>query len=274
MHARKTSDAASVSSAAPAQSRPQRDVQVAELFTQLAESAEGSLERDELRAAIAREHIGLARHLASRYANRGEPVEDLQQAALLGLVKAINGFDADLGYDFIAYAMPMMAGEIKRHFRDKTWAVRVPRRLQERRGELNQATRRLTQVLGRSPTTTELAEELQMTRDDLAELIEASTAYSALSLDSPTGDDGHERINLGDTIGGPDHLLELVDYRESLPPLLEGLPDRERRIVILRFFGNKTQSEIAADVGISQMHVSRLLSNALATMREGMLVEE
>lgn len=247
---------------------------MAELFARLRRLSPEQPAHAELRSRIAEHYIGLARHLAGRYGNRGEPLEDLEQAALLGLVKAINGFDPDMGHDFVAYAMPMMSGEIKRHFRDKTWAVRVPRRYQERRGELNQAVRRLTQDLGRSPTMRELAEAMDMPRDDLSELLAASAAYSALSLDSPAGEDEEGGINLGDTLGAVDGTLELVVDRESLPPLLNALPERERRIVILRFFGNKTQSQIAAEIGISQMHVSRLLSGALARLREGLLVEE
>ncbi|RCV50787.1 SigB/SigF/SigG family RNA polymerase sigma factor [Marinitenerispora sediminis] len=203
-----------------------------------------------------------------------EQPEHLEQAALLGLVKAINGFDPDLGHDFIAYAMPMMTGEVKRHFRDRTWAVRVPRRHQERRTELNQTIRRLTQDLGRSPTSRELAVEMRMSVDDLSELMEASAAYSALSLDSPAGEDENDSGNLGDTLGSVDTALESVVDRESLPPLLNSLPERERRIILLRFFGNKTQSQIAEEIGVSQMHVSRLLSSALARLREGMLGEE
>ncbi|MFC7326301.1 SigB/SigF/SigG family RNA polymerase sigma factor [Marinactinospora rubrisoli] len=255
-------------------SHSERDAEVAALFTRLRSLPEGDSERDELRERVAEHYLSLARSIASRYAHRGEPQEDLEQAALLGLVKAINGFDPDLGHDFIAYAMPMMTGEVKRHFRDRTWAVRVPRRHQERRTELNQTIRRLTQSLGRSPTTRELAAEMRMSVDDLSELMEASAAYSALSLDSPAGEDESAGGNLGDTLGGVDTDLESVVDRESLPPLLNSLPERERRIVLLRFFGNKTQSQIAEEIGVSQMHVSRLLSAALARLREGMLGEE
>ncbi|GAA3730783.1 RNA polymerase sigma factor SigF [Salinactinospora qingdaonensis] len=259
---------------APEQTSPsqrKRDAEVADLFRRLNQLPDDDPGCAEIRGRIVEHYIGLARHIASRYANRGEPTEDLEQAALLGLVKAVNGFDTERGHDFIAYAVPMMTGEVKRHFRDKTWAVRVPRRHQEKRSELNRTIHSLTQRLGRSPRMGELAHEMEMSVDDLSELMEASTAYSALSLDSPANDDEGNGLNLGDTIGGLDGTLEGVVEREALPSLLRSLPERERRIVLLRFFGNKTQSEIAADIGISQMHVSRLLSNALARMRRGML---
>ncbi|MGI5119781.1 SigB/SigF/SigG family RNA polymerase sigma factor [Marinactinospora thermotolerans] len=247
------------------------DVVTAGLFDQMRRTQSGSSQRAVLRERIVEHHIGLAKSIASRYAHRGEPMEDLEQAALLGLVKAINGFDPDLGHDFVAYAVPMMTGEVKRHFRDKTWAVRVPRRHQERRTELNAAVRRLTQEHGRSPTMRELAEEMRLPLDDLSDLMEAASAYSALSLDSPAGENEDGGINLGDTIGGDDPTLESVVDREALPALLSALPERERRIVLLRFFGNKTQSEIAREVGISQMHVSRLLAGALARLRRALL---
>lgn len=250
-----------------------RDAAVADLFQRLRTYTPGRPEHTELRERIAAHYMGAAKAIASRYGGRGEPIEDIEQAALLGLVKAINGFDPDLGHDFVAYAIPMMVGEVKRHFRDKTWAVRVPRRYQERRGELNGTIRTMTQELGRSPTMNELGAAMGLTVEELSDLMEASAAYSALSLDSPTGDGGDDGANLGDTIGGYDSTLESVVDRASLPPLLRALPERERRIVLLRFFGNLTQSQIAEQVGVSQMHVSRLLSSALSKMRSRLLEE-
>lgn len=215
--------------------------------------------------------MGLARGIARRYANRGEPVEDLEQAALVGLVKAINGFDPELGFEFLAYARPMMNGEVKRHFRDLTWAVRGPRKVQEGRIELNQAVTALSQRLSRPPTMTELAAELALSMDDLADLMAAAAAYSALSLSLPDGAD--ENRTLADTLGAVDDALDAVDDRESLTPLLDALPPRELRLLLLRFFGNQTQSEIAAELGVSQMQVSRLLSTTLARLRTSLLAE-
>lgn len=224
-----------------------------------------------IRAQIVARHMKLARRIARRYANRGEPVEDLEQSALVGLVKAINGYDALRGHDFLAYARPMMNGEVKRHFRDLTWAVRVPRRVQEGRAELNQAVAALTHRLGRAPTTEELAGELRLSEDDLASLREASAAYSALSLNMPDGPDGSR--TLADSLGAADEALDAVDDRESLHPLLDALPPRELRLILLRFFGNQTQAEIAAQLGVSQMQVSRLLAATLTRLRASMLTE-
>jgi RNA polymerase sigma-B factor len=226
---------------------------------------------ERLRGQIVARHMAIARRIAYHYANRGEPVEDLEQAALVGLVKAINGFDPLLGRDFLAYARPMMTGEVKRHFRDLTWAVRVPRKVQEGRIELNQATGALSQRLGRRPAMQELAAELRISMDELAELTEASAAYSALSLNVPDGQD--ESRSLADTLGAVDEALDAVIDRESLHPLLDALPPRELRVLLLRFFGNLTQAQIAAELGVSQMQISRLLSATLAKLRASLLTE-
>ena len=223
-----------------------------------------------LRARIVAQHMWLARRIARRYAGRGEPVEDLEQAALVGLVKAINGYDPLRGHDFLAYARPMMNGEVKRHFRDLTWAVRVPRKVQEGRAELSQAVAALSQRLHRPPAADELAAELRLSTADLADLLGAAAAYSALSLNAPGGAD--ERA-LADTLGAPDDALDAVEDRESLHPLLNALPPRELRLLLLRFFGNQTQAEIAAELGVSQMQVSRLLAATLARLRTSMLAE-
>ncbi len=224
-----------------------------------------------IRARIVAQHMKLARRIARRYANRGEPVEDLEQAALVGLVKAINGYDPLRGRDFLAYARPMMNGEVKRHFRDLTWAVRVPRKVQEGRAELGQAVAALSQRMGRPPTAEELAAELRLSEADLADLREASAAYNALSLSTPAGPD--EARTLADTLGAVDDALDAVEDRESLHPLLNALPPRELRLLLLRFFGNQTQAEIAAELGVSQMQVSRLLAATLSRLRTSMLAE-
>ena len=217
-------------------------------------------------------HLPLVHFLARRFRDRGEPLDDLVQVGTIGLIKAVDRFDPERGVEFSTYATPTIVGEIKRHFRDKGWAIRVPRRLQELRISLGQATAELSQKSGRAPTVAELAAHLGISEDDVIEGLEGAQAYSTTSLDAHAGgDDGDDAPSLADRLGTDDLDLEAVEYRESLKPLLAALPSRERRILALRFFHGMTQSEIAAEVGISQMHVSRLLAKSLATLREGML---
>ncbi|GGR49809.1 RNA polymerase sigma factor [Streptomyces aurantiogriseus] len=242
------------------------------LFVELRTLSEGSPEYAELRNQLVRMHLPLVEHLARRFRNRGEPLDDLTQVATIGLIKSVDRFDPDRGVEFSTYATPTVVGEIKRHFRDKGWAVRVPRRLQELRLALTTATAELSQLHGRSPTVHELAEKLAISEEEVLEGLESANAYSTLSLDVPDTDD--ESPAVADTLGAEDEALEGVEYRESLKPLLEDLPPREKRILLLRFFGNMTQSQIAQEVGISQMHVSRLLARTLAQLREKLLVEE
>ncbi|GGS85009.1 RNA polymerase sigma factor SigF [Streptomyces griseoviridis] len=242
------------------------------LFTELRGLDAGSPEYAELRNRLVRMHLPLVEHLARRFRNRGEPLDDLTQVATIGLIKSVDRFDPDRGVEFSTYATPTVVGEIKRHFRDKGWAVRVPRRLQELRLSLTTATAELSQLHGRSPTVHELAERLAISEEEVLEGLESANAYSTLSLDVPDTDD--ESPAVADTLGAEDEALEGVEYRESLKPLLEDLPPREKRILLLRFFGNMTQSQIAQEVGISQMHVSRLLARTLAQLREKLLVEE
>ncbi|MEU2727787.1 RNA polymerase sigma factor SigF [Streptomyces griseoviridis] len=242
------------------------------LFIELRGLRDGSPEYAELRNRLVRMHLPLVEHLARRFRNRGEPLDDLTQVATIGLIKSVDRFDPDRGVEFSTYATPTVVGEIKRHFRDKGWAVRVPRRLQELRLALTTATAELSQQHGRSPTVHELAEKLSISEEEVLEGLESANAYSTLSLDVPDTDD--ESPAVADTLGAEDEALEGVEYRESLKPLLEDLPPREKRILLLRFFGNMTQSQIAQEVGISQMHVSRLLARTLAQLREKLLVEE
>jgi RNA polymerase sigma-B factor len=185
----------------------------------------------------------------------------------IGLIKAIDRFDLARGVEFSTYATPTIIGEIKRHFRDKGWAIRVPRRLQELRLQIASSTAELTQSLGRSPTPRELAEVIGCSVQDIVEGIESGNAYSTLSLDA--ADDGGEEggVSMLDLIGIDDEGLEHIEIRESIKPLLEALPTREKRILLLRFFKNRTQSEIAEEIGVSQMHVSRLLSRTLDQLR-------
>lgn len=267
--------AEAVRSAVPAQGHrsgaPDREAARA-LFVRLAGLPEGSPERVEIRNQLVRMHIPLVEHLARRFRNRGEPLDDLTQVATIGLIKSVDRFDHERGVEFSTYATPTIVGEIKRHFRDKGWAVRVPRRLQELRLSLTTATSELSQRHGRSPTVHELAEHLGISEEDVLEGLESANAYSTLSLDVPDSDD--ESPAVADTLGATDEALEGVEYRESLKPLLAQLPPREQKILVLRFFRNMTQSQIAAEVGISQMHVSRLLARTLAQLREKLLVEE
>ncbi|MEU5521782.1 RNA polymerase sigma factor SigF [Streptomyces sp. NPDC047860] len=242
------------------------------LFLELRTLQDGTPEYAELRNRLVRMHLPLVEHLARRFRNRGEPLDDLTQVATIGLIKSVDRFDPDRGVEFSTYATPTVVGEIKRHFRDKGWAVRVPRRLQELRLALTTATAELSQLHGRSPTVHELAEKLAISEEEVLEGLESANAYSTLSLDVPDTDD--ESPAVADTLGAEDEALEGVEYRESLKPLLEDLPPREKRILLLRFFGNMTQSQIAQEVGISQMHVSRLLARTLAQLREKLLVEE
>jgi RNA polymerase sigma-B factor len=242
------------------------------MFIELRKLPDDRVEYAELRNQLVRMHLPLVEHLARRFRNRGEPLDDLIQVATVGLIKSVDRFDPERGVEFSTYATPTVVGEIKRYFRDKGWAVRVPRRLQELRLALTTATAELSQQYGRSPTVHELAEKLTVSEEEVLEGLESANAYSTLSLDVPDTDDGSPVV--ADTLGAEDEALEGVDYRESLKPLLEDLPPREKRIMLLRFFGNMTQSQIAQEVGISQMHVSRLLARTMAQLREKLLVEE
>jgi RNA polymerase sigma-B factor len=241
----------------------------------MASLPEGDPERRRIRDHLVELHLPVVEHLGRRFQHRGEPLDDLIQVATIGLIKSLDRFDPERGVEFSTYAPPTILGEIKRHFRDKSWAVRVPRQLQEMRLALTSATADLAQTLGRSPTVAELAHHLGAPEEEVLEGLEAANAYSTISLDAPSGDSGEEESpTLADTLGGDDLSLEGVEDRESLRPLLAELPARERRILVLRFFGNLTQSQIAEEIGISQMHVSRLLARTLAQLRERLTAGE
>ncbi|MGB0101669.1 MAG: SigB/SigF/SigG family RNA polymerase sigma factor, partial [Nocardioides sp.] len=217
----------------------------AELFLVLRDDHASQAERDGSRDALVHLHLPLVEHCARRFRNRGEPLEDLVQVGTIGLIKSIDRFDSDRGVEFSTYATPTIIGEIKRYFRDKGWAIRVPRRLQELRMQIGSASADLTQSLGRSPTPRELAEAIGCTVEEIVEGIESSNAYSTLSLDaSDDGDDGGAASML-DAIGVDDAGLEHVEIRESIKPLLDRLEPREKKILLLRFFKNMTQSQIA-----------------------------
>ena len=210
--------------------------------------------------------LPLAQHLAHRYSGRGEPTDDLLQTAAVGLIKAVDKFDPDRGVDFAGYAIPTIIGELKRHFRDRTWDIRVPRRLQELRLAISEANSTLLQSLGRSPTVTDIAAHLKLTEEEILEGLEGARAYNAVSLSTPTGD-GERATELGDLLGCDDNQYELAELRVALGPALATLEEREQKSLTLRFYGNLTQSQIAEQVGISQMHVSRLLARALTKLR-------
>jgi RNA polymerase sigma-B factor len=221
-----------------------------------------------IRNRLVEAHLALAVHLAKRFAHRGEPLEDLVQVASLGLLKATDRFDPSRATEFSTFAVPTIVGELKRHFRDKAWAVRVPRRMQELHLELAGAVADLTHELGRSPTTPELAERMGTSVESVLEAMEAGRSYRSESLDRPSASDAEAGPPSSAGLGEEDALLSTVAERSEVASLLSGLPERERTILGLRFFGGLTQSEIAERVGISQMHVSRILSKTLEALRE------
>jgi RNA polymerase sigma-B factor len=233
---------------------------------------EGDLEARD-RALV--ELMPLVRALASRYAGRGEPLEDLVQVGSIGLIKAVDRFDVDRGVDFPSYAVPTIVGEIRRHFRDKAWAMHVPRRLKELSLRLSRVLDQLTNELGRSPTIAELAAAAGVEEEEAIDALDSMNAYSTRSLDAPFDDVSDD--SLSEKLGADEIGYAAVEDGTLLAAGLDVLDERERQIVELRFFDELTQSQIASEIGISQMHVSRLLRRALATMRgrieEGVLDE-
>jgi RNA polymerase sigma-B factor len=242
-----------------------RDITVHALLAGCAMLPDCSADRTELRRLAIEHGMPLARRLARRFRDRGEPGEDLTQVAMVGLVNAVDGYDPGRGNEFAGYATPTIVGELRRYFRDKGWRIRVPRRLQELRLRVNQATADLTQARGATPTKTDIAKYLSISEADVAEAIEVGLLYHPLSLSAP-GAPGTD-LDLVDPLGEDDPAIEVVDQRESVRPLLATLPERERAILSMRFFGDMTQSQIADRLGISQMHVSRLLSQTLGSLR-------
>ncbi|MFF2501997.1 RNA polymerase sigma factor SigF [Streptomyces sp. NPDC058067] len=228
-------------------------------------------ERDELRRTVVEAWLPMADRLAGRFRDRGEAYEDLCQVAALGLVKAVDRYDPERGDAFESYAVPTVTGEIKRHFRDHTWTLHVPRRVQDLRNRVRSARRELSQTIpGRAPTLAEIAGHAGMTEDEARAGMEALESFRTLSLDAelPGSDDGH---SLGDCLGAADPALDVVVDRESVKPCVAALPERERTILYLRFFGDMTQRRIAERLGISQMHVSRLISRSCDRLRDQVL---
>ncbi|MER6415899.1 RNA polymerase sigma factor SigF [Streptomyces humidus] len=243
------------------------------LFARLESLEEGTHDYAYVRNTLVELNLALVKFAASRFRSRSEPMEDIIQVGTIGLIKAIDRFELSRGVEFPTFAMPTVIGEIKRFFRDTSWSVRVPRRLQELRLDLARAGDELAQKLDRAPTVAELAERLGLSDDEVVEGMAASNAYTAASLDAQQQDDDSEGA-LAHRIGYEDNGLEGIEYIESLKPLIAELAPRDRQILSLRFVAGLTQSEIGEELGISQMHVSRLLSRTLTRLRKALTVEE
>ena len=245
------------------------------LFVRLTELEEGTREYQYVRNTLIEMNLALVRFAAGRFRTRSEPMEDIVQVGTVGLIKAIDRFDADREIEFPTFALPTIVGEIKRFFRDTSWAVHVPRRLQELRLQLAKATDALAQDLGRDPTAAELAAALDIDEDEVREGMVAANGYTVGSIDVPATSDGAtDGSSYIERLGEVNPGIESVENLESLKPLMVLLDERERTIISLRFGAEMTQSQIGAELGISQMHVSRLLSRALGKLREKLLVEE
>ncbi|MFD3438889.1 SigB/SigF/SigG family RNA polymerase sigma factor [Streptomyces sp. NPDC058685] len=224
-------------------------------------------ERDILRQDLVNAWLPMAERLAARFKNRGETLEDLRQVAALGLVKAVDRYDPDRGCAFVSYAVPTITGEVKRHFRDHMWSLHVPRRVQDQRNRVRTAQHELAQtVSGRAPTEEEIAARAGLSLEETRAGLEAIGSFSPLSLDAaiPGTERGH---TMADAMGSSDPALDVIIDREAVKPKLRRLPERERRILYMRFFRDMTQSSIAEDLGISQMHVSRLISHSCDRLR-------
>lgn len=239
---------------------------LAPLFRQLADSVTAA-QRREARTQLVRGYLPVAEHIARRFHGRGQPADDLTQVATLGLIHAVDRFDPERGTDFIAFAVPTITGELRRYFRDATWSIRVPRRLQELAAALNSATLTLSQRLGHAPSPSELARELGIPVEDVYEGLQARHAYRCDSLDTD-GDD--IATPPSERMGEPDPELDVIEHRDTLFPALAKLPKRQAAVVVMRFYEDLTQTQIANRIGVSQMQVSRLLSAALSTLRTEM----
>ncbi|MFC5220258.1 RNA polymerase sigma factor SigF [Streptomyces coerulescens] len=243
-----------------------------QFFDRLVMLEEGTQEFQYVRNTLIEMNLSLVRYAASRFRARGDSVEDVVQVGTIGLIKAIDRFEVSREVEFTTFAVPYIVGEIKRFFRDTSWAVHVPRRLQEARTELAKATEELSSRLGRMPTTRELSELMSLSEEEVVEARKASNGYQSTSLDAAvTGDAENGESVLADLLGEEDPSLELVEDFHSLAPLIAGLDERERRIIHLRFVEELTQAQIAERIGVSQMHVSRLISRILKQLRAGLL---
>ena len=237
------------------------------LFPTLSEMALDDPDRTSVRDRIITGYLPVARNIAHRFVHRGDSLDDLEQVATVGLIGAVDRFDPDRGIDFLSFAVPTITGEVRRHFRDRSRTIRIPRRIIQQQAGLYEAANELTQRLGRSPRPSELAERLGISREEVIEVLQAHLTASPSSLDAQPPEDERPGRSLVTALGDIDPGLGLIEDRMAVVPLLAQLPDRERRILQLRFFHDMTQTEIAALTGISQMHVSRLLSRTLGTLR-------
>lgn len=255
--------------------RAEHRAEIHRRFELLAECEPDSARYRTLRDELIAEHMNYARYVASRFSVPADTAEDLEQVAYLALIKAVDNFDPARGTAFLGYLTPMVAGEIKRYFRDSTWDVHVPRRMQELSLALHGApAEQLERRLGRSPTIAELAEHLGAQPEEIVEAFDASAAYSATSLERPLVPGDEQGASLGETLGGDDDAYEWVVDREALKPLLAALPEKDKRILLMRFFRGMTQSQIGTELGVSQMQVSRYLTRILSTLRDAVLVED
>ncbi|QXE37881.1 RNA polymerase sigma factor SigF [Streptomyces sp. GMY02] len=243
-------------------------------FARLTELTEGTPEYQYVRNTLIEMNLALVRYAATRFRNRSDQMEDIVQVGTIGLIKAIDRFELSREVEFATFAVPYIVGEIKRFFRDTSWAVHVPRRLQELRIDLAKATDELSQRLDHAPTTAELAGHLGLDEEEVIEGVVAGNGYTAGSIDLPADDAAGVPVPLSDRLGGPDASLETAENVQALKPLLEDLDERERRILRMRFGDEMTQSEIGAELGVSQMHVSRLLTRITGRLREGLLAVE
>jgi RNA polymerase sigma-B factor len=223
-----------------------------------------------VRDELVERFMPLAQSLARRYQHAGQPLEDLVQVACIGLINAVDRYDSTRGVSFQSYAVPTILGELKRYHRDRGWSIRVPRRLQEHALMVKNAVPVLCQDIGRSPTLSEIGEHTGLSEEEVLEALDAQEAYTSVSLDASLDWDG-ESSTLAERLAAEDTALEVTEDWAEFIPHLKRLSVRERRIIVLRFFGDRTQSEIADELGISQMHVSRLLSRALDSLREAVL---
>ncbi|MGW6303309.1 RNA polymerase sigma factor SigF [Streptomyces niveus] len=243
-------------------------------FVRLAELEEGTHEHSYVRNTLIELNLALVRYAATRFRNRSDQMEDIVQVGTIGLIKAIDRFELSREVEFATFAVPYIVGEIKRFFRDTSWAVHVPRRLQELRIDLAKATDELSQRLDRAPTTAELAEHLGLDENEIIEGVVASNGYTAGSIDMPSDDTAESSSPLSDRLGAPDAQLEAAENVQALKPLIDELDDREKWILQMRFGAEMTQSEIGQELGVSQMHVSRLLSRITGRLRDGLLAVE
>jgi RNA polymerase sigma-B factor len=241
---------------------------VTAMFAYLAQLPAESHQYRSQRERIIRRCLPMADHVARHFDRRGEALEDLTQVARLGLLNAVDRYDATKGANFVAFAVPTMMGEVRRYFRDHAWTMHVPRRIRDLHVQINKARTQLTQEVGRAPTAAELAATLGVDHDSVVECLIASDAYQLRSIDAPTGSDESQPQYVADTLGAIDEGIDRVVDRAAVRPMLENLPELERQVLHMRFFESLTQSQIAKRIGTSQMQVSRILSRTLAALRD------